>query len=778
MIPADLTPLIGRRRELAQVRGLLEESRLLTLTGPGGIGKTRLALQLARTRARAFPGGVWSVSLGALADPGLLAAAVASAIGLPEPGAAPVEALVGHLADRRALLVLDDCEHLVEECALLVRALLGAAAGLRVLVTSRQALGVAGEQVFPVPPLSVPSESVVGETPETLVRYEAVALFLSRARAVEPGFRLDGAQLGPVARLCRDLEGVPLAIELAAIRLPALSVREIVARLDDRFRLLNRGNRGAPARQSSLAAVVEWSYQLLDEVDRRLWRRLTVFAGGMELDAAEAVCCDEELPVEALLDRLHRLVERSIVVRDDRDGRVRFCMLESLRQFGHARLVESGELDVVCARHRDWCVALAERAEAGWSGAEQLAWNRRLGAERHNLRRAVEYVLSVPGEAATGLRLVAALRHYWLVNAVAEGRRHGERLLAVLPADRSGDGARVAGLWLAGWLAFYQGDTAVGRRYAGQARELAAALGDPAGLAYGTYVLGLCAHADSAGPADLAEAVELLDAARQAQRRSGDLVGEWLATADLAGALGAAGRTDEGIALCGPVIEQAGRRGAAWCQAYLMWVLADLRRRSGDLPGAGRTVTGILRISRDFDDPSLIGSSLEFLAWVATGRGEPAEAAWLLGAARAAWGTPDVALLRYPDWRTAHDAALAAAGEALGQPGFDRAFHRGGQLTRAAAVDRALRGGTTSATAASDPVTPASAPPPGGESLTPRELQVAELISEGLTNKQIAHRLVIAQRTAEGHVERILRKLDAGSRATVAAWWRSRVSRL
>lgn len=687
MIPADLTPFIGRRREAKEIRRLLEGARLLTLTGPGGIGKTRLATHraghTARARARAFPDGVWSVPLGALTDPDLLPQVVSAAVGLPDgTGATPMQALSEHLADRRALLVLDDCEHLVEECARLVRTLLRAAAGLRVLVTSQQPLGIEGEQVFRVPPLGVPPASVDRETPDSLLGYESVGLFVSRATAAEPGFRLDGDQLVPVAELCRILEGVPLTIELAAIRLRTLSVREIVTRLDNRFRLLSIGNRGSQPRQSSLAAMVEWSYDLLDETDRRLWQRLTVFAGSVELDAAEAVCSDTELPPEAVLDRLHRLVERSIVVRDDQAGRVRYCMLDTLRQFGHSRLIKSGELAELRARHRDWCTALTSRAEAEWAGAAQLDWSHRLRAERHNIRAAVDYCLSAPAEVEAGLRMVVALRHYWLVNGVSEGRRHTERLLAALP-----DGAtptRASGLWLAGWLAFYQGDMAVGRRYGTEARALAESGGDAVGLAYSSYVLGLVALAEQ----DHAGAITLLRAAREAQRQTHDVVGEWLATADLAGALGAAGQLEAGMALCEPIIEHTAERGALWCQAYLVWVLADLKRSSGDMAGSGRLVTRLLRLTRDFDDPSLIGSPLEFLAWVADAQGEPADVAWLLGAARAAWGTADVALLRYPTWRQAHDTRAA-----LGEDRFNTSYLVGRRLTRKVASVRGGRPG-------------------------------------------------------------------------------------
>lgn len=445
VLPAELTPFIGRRQEVAEVRRLLEPSRLLTLTGPGGIGKTRLAMHTARMKHRAFPGGVWSVDLSTLTDPSLLPQTVSAAMGLADvSGTARMEALIDYLADRQGLLVLDNCEHLVDSCAQLAHTLLRASESLRILATSRQPLGIEGEQIFQVPPLAVPPEASSGEPVEVLMRYESVNLFVSRARAVFPGFQLDVGRGPLVARLCRDLEGIPLAIELAAVRMRSLSVEQIVARLDDRFKLLSIGHRGREARRTSLTAMVEWSYDLLDPPDHALWARLTVFAGGFDLAAVEAVCCDEGLASESLLDRLHSLVEKSIVIRDDDSAGARYCMLDTLRQFGRARLEESGELEVVRARHRDWCGALAAQVAAGWTESGQHRWSRRLESERHNIRVAIEYCLRSPDEAVRGLHLAADLWPFWLVHAVSEGRRHVERLLAAVPGvprrTRAGSG--------------------------------------------------------------------------------------------------------------------------------------------------------------------------------------------------------------------------------------------------------------------------------------------------------------------------------------------------
>jgi predicted ATPase/DNA-binding CsgD family transcriptional regulator len=768
-IPADLTSFVGRRRELAEIRRLLESSRLLTLTGAGGIGKTRLALHTARARRRAFADGAWVIELGMLSDSSLLPQAVSAALGVPDASnTSRMEALLDFLADREALLILDNCEHLVDECAHLVRTLLRNAEGIRVIATSRQALGIEGEQVFGVPPLTLPDRDAGQQTPETLLQYESVGLFVDRARSVVPSFQLDQVTSEHVVRLCRDLEGVPLAIELAAVRLRSLSVADIVARLDDRFRLLTAGHRASADRQTSLTAMVEWSYDLLDEADRALWARLSSFAGGFDLAAAEAVCSDDALPSESLLARLHSLVERSIVIREDDGARSRYRMLETLRQYGECQLRDAGEQEKWQARHRDWCRALAAEAADGWAGSEQLAWSRRLTAERHNIRAAISYSLRTPADAVVGLHLAVDLRYFWLVHAVSEGRRHVERLLAALPRGADAEAAKVRGQWLAGWLAFYQGDIAAARRHVQESAALADRLGDDMSRGYAGYVAGLVAECDH----DYQLARNLLSKARDVHGRTEDRVGGWLATADLAGVLGLLGHLDEGVEITDRAVGQTAERGARWCQSYLLWILADLRRMQNQHTEAARLLKTIIDINRDFDDPVVIGAALESLSWVASQRADPKSAAWLLGAAHSTWGNAGISLLQFAEWGQEHQRAVDRVRNVLGEQEFSHQHRLGAQASPSAAFDRVLgaepaaRGDTTR-----------QAAPARIEDLTPRELEIVELISEGLTNKKIAQRLVIAQRTAEGHVERILRKLNCDSRTQVAAWWMSRAPR-
>jgi predicted ATPase/DNA-binding CsgD family transcriptional regulator len=767
-IPEELTTFVGRRRELAEIRRLLESNRLLTLTGPGGIGKTRLALHTARAKRRAFSDGVWVVELGMLSDPSLLPQAVSAALGVPDASnTSRMEALLNYLANRETLLILDNCEHLVDECAHMVRTLLRNAEGLRVLATSRQALGIEGEQVFGVPPLTVAGPDSSYEVADALLRYESVSLFVDRAQSIDPAFQLNEVTAEHVVRLCRDLEGVPLAIELAAVRLRSLSVADIVARLDDRFRLLSEGHRASANRQTSLMAMVEWSYDLLDEADRALWARLSVFAGGFDLTAAEAVCCDDDLPAESLLARLHSLVERSIVTRETNEMASRYRMLETLRQYGAYQLRQTGDHEKFQARHRDWCSALAGEALAGWAGAEQLAWSRRLKAERHNIRAAIAYSLRTPADAVAGLHIAVDLRYFWLVHAVSEGRRHVERLLAALPRGADADAAKVRGQWLAGWLAFYQGDIVAARRHAQESAESAKRLADEMSRGYSAYVAGLVAECDH----DYTLARDLLSQARDVHERTGDRVGGWLATADLAGVLGLVGELAEGVEISDHAVRQSADNGARWCQSYLLWILADLRRMQNQHAEAARLLNMIIEINRDFDDPVVIGAALESLSWVASQRNDAEFAAWLLGAADATWGNAGISLLQFAEWGQEHQRSVNRVRNELGEQEFSQQYRLGTQATPAAAIDRVLGDGTA-ARADARSVTGAARI----EDLTPRELEIVELISEGLTNKKIAQRLVIAQRTAEGHVERILRKLGCDSRTQVAAWWMSRTA--
>jgi predicted ATPase/DNA-binding SARP family transcriptional activator len=426
-LPARLTSFVGRDTDLAEVRGLLTGSRLVTLTGPGGAGKTSLAVAAATGLAEECPDGVWLVRLAGVTEPGRVAAAVADTVGVPDSPAPVEDRLTRYLRDRAVLVLLDNCEHLVDACAALAERLLVACPRLRLLATSREALAVPGEVQFAVAPLDVPPPTA---TVDEVARYAAVRLFVDRARAVLPGFALDDATAPHVRMICRRLDGLPLAIELAATRVKTLPVEEIATRLDDRFRLLTSGARTAEARQQTLRATVEWSHHLLPEPERVLFRRLSVFAGGWSLAAAEAVCSGPDLDPRDVVGLVTGLVDRSLVVADRGEG-ARFRMLETLRQYAAEQRGAAGETDRLGAAHAEYFTTVAEHAAPRLRGPEQGRWLRRLAEEGDNLRTALSWCHSHAGDHPDlGLRLVAALGWFWYFASNTDGRHEVDAMLA------------------------------------------------------------------------------------------------------------------------------------------------------------------------------------------------------------------------------------------------------------------------------------------------------------------------------------------------------------
>src|SRR5215212_1423649 len=395
-LPFQLTSLVGRRREIAKVEDMITEARLLTLTGPGGSGKTRLALAVAAevvAEVEDYEDGAWLVELGSLSDPELVLQAVASVLGAREaPGSPLLETLSDHLRSRSMLLVLDNCEHLVGACASLTEALLRSCPNLSILATSREALGVTGETLFAVPPLSLPDPRRL-PAPEGLTRYESTGLFVERARAVKQDFALAEGNAMAVAQVCYRLDGIPLAIELAAARIRVLSVGQISSRLDDSFRLLTGGGRSALDHHRTLRTAMDWSHELLSEEEKALFGRLSVFAGGFVLEAAEAVCAGDGLEGGEVLDLLASLVDKSLVLFEERARETRYRLLETVRQYAAEQLEESGAETEVRRRQADFFVGLAERAAPELKGHEQVAWLGCLETEHDNLRTAMRFLL-------------------------------------------------------------------------------------------------------------------------------------------------------------------------------------------------------------------------------------------------------------------------------------------------------------------------------------------------------------------------------------------------
>jgi non-specific serine/threonine protein kinase len=442
-LPAQLTSFVGRQTETGEVKRLLRGNRLVTLTGTGGCGKTRLALQVGADLLDAFPDGVWLVELAPLSDPALLPSTIARTLDVHEEPARPIlTTLIDYLRARRLLLIVDNCEHLIAACAEISQTILQACPDVVILATSRETLGVGGEVAWRVPSLTLPADGALTAGPDWATRAqtsEAVQLFLARARLADPGFDLTSENAPSVVRICTRLDGIPLAIEMAAARLSVLSVDQIAARLDDRFRLLTGGSRAALPRQQTLRAALDWSYNLLSERERRLLRRLSVFASGCSLEAVEAVCSGDGVAEVDVLDLLSRLIARSLVVVDKSGREPRYHLLETIRQYGHDRLVYAEEARATRDAHRDWFLAFAERAEPELIREHQIEWLDRLELEIDNLREALEW--SIGREAPDiALRLVGALNWFWFARDYwSEAKAWAERALTGPEAETRTD---------------------------------------------------------------------------------------------------------------------------------------------------------------------------------------------------------------------------------------------------------------------------------------------------------------------------------------------------
>ncbi|MEU8530215.1 LuxR C-terminal-related transcriptional regulator [Streptomyces sp. NPDC048629] len=756
-LPADVTSFVGRRREITEALRLLSSSRLLTLTGSGGVGKTRLALRVAERARRNFRDGVWLVELADLSDPSLLAHTTAERLGLrAEPSRDRVELVIDHLTPRETLLVLDNCEHLVDQCAAFVAALLPACPRLTVLATSRQSLGVYGENTLLVPPLPVPDPDHVLSAAE-LARYDSVALFVERARAVLPGFdAADGASPEVLARLCRDLDGIPLAIELAAVWLRTLSLGQLEERLSERYRLLTTGPRSAPTRQRTLRALIDWSHELCSRPEQLLWARASVFAGGFDLAAVEYVGAGDGVTTEELPDLLHSLVDKSVLIREEHRGDVRYRMLETLRAYGLERLAEAGEETAVRRRHRDWYAALIERFEAEWIGPGQEAWLDRLDHEHANLRAALAHCLNRPGEGVVALRMATAVDEYWSIRGLnTEARYWLDQALAAAPeAGRE----RISALCLNAWYALLQSDPASALPQLDEAEALVESAGGPGQAAFVAHVRGMAAL--FAGDVD--RAAELLDRAL-AGFRAGRPRGELFALSMLGLAEGLRGERVRGLARIEECLALAQERGEAYWRSWALWSLAFLEL-GHDLGRSEAAAKEALTVHGHMESRLGTAFLIDLLGWVSARQGRHVRAATLFGAAAAVWHPMGTATLDgMAPMAAVQDEHLAGVRAALGDERYESAFRHGNGMSARSAVEFALEDGEKPQRRA-----PRNA---GDETLlTPRERQVAALLAEGHSNKEIAARLVVSTRTAETHVDHILSKLGFTSRAQVAAW--------
>lgn len=759
-LPAQLSSFVGREREVAEIKQQLEKSRLLTLIGAGGMGKTRLALRVAGELIEQYPDGVWHVELAALVDPALAPQAVASALGVrEEPRRSLMETLSTSLRLKELLVVLDNCEHLAGACAELAFELLSACSGLRILATSRHALGAAGETTWRVPPLSLPEP---GETPtvEGVLEYEAPRLFLTRAVAARSTFALTPQNASVVANLCQRLDGVPLAIELAAVRVKALAVEQVVARLDNSLRLL-KGSPAGPERHQTLWALADWSYGLLSEPERRLLRRLAAFAGGWTLEAAETVCSSDGIETHDVLELLAQLVAKSLVLAEERQGEMRYGMLEMIRQYAAEQLRDSGEEAVLLARHWDWVLALAEQAEEEVWGPSQVHWLDRLEQELNNvrsaLRRSVEH-----SEVESGLRLAGALWRFWQVRGrVREGRSWLGQLLA-LSVSTTRTAGRAKALNAEGFLVFLQGDYAAAQAMLEEALAIWRELSDQRGIVEALCNLGLVRRC--AG--DFAVARALLDEALVRSRASGNRVWEARTLNNLARMSFYEGDYETSRSLHEESLTKGREVDDSWATAIALGDLGDVAQAQGDGIAALTFYKESLALWQRVGDERGIAQSLEGLAIQAAARSQADGAVRLLAAAAAVRET--ISELPSLSRRDILDRLLETARAKLGGEAYAAAWAEG----RAMSLDQAVEYALSTADAA--PVEASRGAPARVRSrefpLTARERQVAELIARGLSNREIAQELVISELTAETHVRNILRRLDLTTRAQVAAW--------
>ncbi|MEV1021208.1 LuxR C-terminal-related transcriptional regulator [Streptomyces sp. NPDC050264] len=771
-LPAEATSFVGRRHELAHVADVLTRARLVTLTGPGGVGKSRTAVRAAYELKGTFSAGAQLVELSALSDPELLANTVAAALDLPEQTARPaLEVIADFLADRNLLLLLDTCEHLVDACAVLCDELLRAAPGLRILATSRQPLDVAGEHVLAIGPLSVPDPS------DSAARQgcDALDLFADRASAAAPGFTMSDDNRADVLALCRRLDGIPLAIELAVPRLRVLSLDEMLTRLDDRFRLLTGGRRTSVPRHQTLRTAIGWSHDLSTESERLLWARLAVFAGELSLEAAEAVCADparpagppgglappaaEVLPAEEVLTSLIGLVEKSVVIRVETPEGTRYRMLDTIREFGLEQLAALKDEEPTRHRHLAYFLEVAASFDKEWTGDAQIPLLRALVRDRANVRSALKYCVSQPRLHCQGLRMATALWGYWhATGLLTEGRYWLRRTLDGCPDETP---VRVKALWLTSWYMDLQGERGNNAELLKEAEAIATRIDDPVGAAWTLafqahrrYFLGLmegCA-------ADFQEA-------RARMTALGDDTGLQMLGFYGGFMLILSGDHEQGIAWCDDsLVRGAAHPAEQWARGWALWVKSVGLWLRGDHEAAVACSQEGLRSKATLHDLMGLAHFMEGLAWYAAQLRHFERVAVLQGAADALWRrSAKEARFGIPVLHALHAGAAAQARSALGADGYHEAFTEGGLLPLDTAVDLALADGS----AAAPDVPPQRSGPADG--LTPRERQVAALVSEGLTNREVAAELVVSKRTIDSHVEHILTKLGFTSRAQIAA---------
>jgi non-specific serine/threonine protein kinase len=756
LLPARPTRFFGRATELAAVRDLLltPDVRLLTLTGPPGIGKTRLALEVVADLREHFPDGMAFIDLTPIRDPALVVHVIAQRLGMVRSPTKPgLEQLTQFLRGKRLVLLLDSFEH-VGDASLTVADLLASSPELRILATSQEPLRITWEREYPVPPLAVPETLSRLPDPARLVAYSAIALFADRARAVYPHFTLDHQNAAVIAAICTRLDGLPLAIEMAAAMVKALPPEALNERLTHGLMHLTAGVKNLPDRHQTLREAIFWSYRLLNPDEQKVFCRLAAFVGGASLDAAKAVCADgEEIDILAVTASL---VNKSLLQQSRQtDGHARYSMLESIRQFGLEQLATLGELDSTRRRHAAYFLSLAESAEPQLITAAQGAWLDRLERDHDNLREVLRWSLTEAGDRTIGLRLAGALIQFWWIRGyMAEGNRWLQMLLS--GAGESAEPAvRAKACYATGFLAYKVGDLEAAQRFTEEGLRLWQHVGDASGIVkilvqLGNVALGQQEHDRARSLYEEAVASTKEPADRHEQARAFNGLGE-LARME--------GDLQQARARYEAAMSIWREDGNMEMVAIILFNLAQIAISEGDLHRARSYLKESARLHGDVKSQLVANCTLVGLAEIAVYEGDARRAARVFSAADALSEAYREAL--NPPDQAAYDASMAKTRAALSEEEFAAAKSEGRSLNLEDALEYAL------------------SPVPGlkqresahrTELLTRREHEVAGLVAQGLSNRDIGRRLSIAERTAETHVGNILNKLSFHSRAQIAAW--------
>ena len=749
-LPAQLTTLIGRQHEVGELKEMLAQSRLVTLTGAPGCGKTRLAIAVAADAHGLFPEGIFFVELGPLADSALLEQTIARAFGVREGSdRPPMTALIEQLRNQQPLLIMDNCEHLLDACAEFLETALTSCPSLRVLATSRELLEVNGELAYRVPSLSYSAHE-----DDDVHEYDAPRLFSDRARLRLPTFHPTPDDLKAIGAICRHLDGIPLAIELAAAKIDVLSPVRILDYLSDRFRLLTGGRRRRGGRQQTLRAAVDWSYALLSATEQQVFRRLAVFGGSFSLVAAEAVATTNDVRSEDVLELVAQLLKKSLVVVQQGDGELRYRLLETLSEYGREKLLAAEELTDVRDRHLRFFSGIAEAAFREWRSAAHAAWLHRLSLELENLRLALDWAREQ--DRGAWVRLSGALAWFWLCSdRLTEGRSRVEESLR-LRDGTDADRARTLGGACA--IAYNQADFAALATFAAEQAEVCGQLGDGAGLASALTSLGAAAlfkdHDLEAAESFVSRSFELSMAGGFATQASEaltirGLMGFWRDDME-----SVQEPWERSLQLCeeaGDVPQRIRMLVDMTCLNLIRGDLAQARHSAAAARAAYRASPGHHNLEEMF---------LECYAWLAIEGGDDERGLQLAGAARSLSKLSGA--VEAPTWGRYWAAVLRRATAALPADVAERALNEGSRLGLDAAFTLAIAAGGSVADRRYVDV--------AGIKLTRRERDVALMVARGMSNRQIASELVLAERTVEGHVENLRNKLGFHSRASVAAW--------